>query len=817
MQGRLRLCESLAVSGSLLLGQGNTGSLETILQTAVARNPEMQSAAFRRQSGELVVAAGQHESLWGQTPGDTASDTHISFPISAAGQRWGAAEFTFQPLLHRGLLGLVHDRRNWFVAYLACTSFLAFAWYLGKMLDQRDVAKAIPRRVENALDTLAEGLLVLDMDERIALANRAFGSVVGQSPQSLMGHRVREFPWLQPTRSQADSDYPWTRAIREGQLLQGVPLRLADPAKGQRQFRVNCAPFRDDQGQMRGVLALFEDVTELEETKLAAEAANRAKTEFLANMSHEIRTPMNAVLGFTDVLRRGFEKDPEQTRRHLNTIHSSGEHLLDLINDILDLSKVESGKLELEPLRCSPHKIVADVVAMLEVKAREKGISLRYQPQGPLPETITTDPGRLRQMLMNLTGNAIKFTQHGGVTIGARLVSSPAGPQIAFAVTDTGIGIPPDALAKVFEPFAQADSSVTRRFGGTGLGLAISRRLAEALGGQITVASQLGQGTVFTATVDAGPLDGITTLDSERARNIGLREPAVEHAAQALPPARILIVDDGEENRELLSLVLRQFGVQAESVDNARAAIRLALKCPYDVILMDMQMPVVDGYRAATILRDQGYTQPIIAVTAHAMKSDEHECLAAGCSGFLTKPVEIDKLYWLLAGLLGEAAPRDLQADEITATLAELRGLADPVRDPPPDSSPRPAACLAAERFPAGEDQDRPLISSLPVHKRQFALIVHKFARRLADQLQAMEQARDAGDFAQLAQLAHWLKGSGGNVGFGAFAAPARRLEALAKSRQIDGIGPTICQLQALAARIVLPELDNCLEETTPS
>ena len=791
--GRGQLSESLTIGSLIFINQDDMQSLETILQVAVQRNEELLSAAVRQSDGKIVVEVGDHDANWPDVPVEQATDYHVSVPINGADQQWGTAEFRFEPIIHRGHFAFLYNPWTQFVGFIAILSLPIFGWYLGKMLDQLNTSKAVPKRVRDAFHRLAEGLMILDSKERVAFANQALATTLGESPDDLAGRRANDLPWLRPDDQQPGQPLPWTQAMNLGTPLDGVMLRLVNSEGDERRYMVNCAPLMvGSENKCLGVLVSLEDVTELEETRAAAEAANRAKSEFLANMSHEIRTPMNAILGFTDVLRRGFERSEAKSRQHLNTIHSSGEHLLALINDILDLSKVESGKMEVELQPCSPHQVVAEVLAILRVKAQEKNISLDYNPDGALPEAIVTDAGRLRQTLINLVGNALKFTETGGVQIVSRMVSSGEEPQMAFDVIDTGVGMTPEALEKIFEPFAQADSSVTRRFGGTGLGLAISRRFAEALGGEITVQSELDKGTVFTVTIHTGPLAGVRMLQPQEARSVGIEDTVQPEQSETLPPARILVVDDGEENRDLLSLVLGQFGMDVTAVASAVTAIELALKDPFDVILLDMQMPVMDGYTAASTLRGKGYTRPIIAVTAHAMKSDEEKCLAAGCSGFLTKPVNIDRLFHTLAEVLvdtreGTSAPLSRRSTT-PATEQETNAT-----DPPNDTPPRPV-CSAM-----------PLISTLPTDKPQFATLVRKFARRVAEQLESINKARSEEDFTRLAELAHWFKGSGANMGFDAFVAPSRRLEQAVKDKDVDGIEATIAEIKELSDRMEIP------------
>ena len=406
----------------------------------------------------------------------------------------------------------------------------------------------------------------------------------------------------------------------------GYPIRLeiepvrrpgADP--GDRDAIVNFVAIQVDLREQKAQEAA------LREAKEAAEAANRTKSAFLANMSHEIRTPLNGILGFADVLRGGGT-DEAQTAEYLDTIRSSGDHLLGLINDILDLSKVEAGRMEFEPVRCDPHAILCDVLSVLRVGAAGRGLSLECRWGGEVPETVLTDPGRLRQVLTNVVGNAVKFTAAGSVRVFAAVERDAAAgsSQLVVEVHDTGEGIAADKLETIFEPFAQADASVTRRHGGTGLGLAICRKIAEALGGSLTVTSRVGWGSVFKLTVDAGDPAGVPVHDpapDEAVRGDAAATPgdgpARLTAAAGVDPVgdlsglRVLLVEDGEVNRKLIGVVLRRAGVAPVEAHDGRAGADAALAAaaagdPFDVILMDMQMPVLDGYAAAAELRAAG-------------------------------------------------------------------------------------------------------------------------------------------------------------------------------------------------------------------
>ncbi len=515
----------------------------------------------------------------------------------------------------------------------------------------------------------------------------------------------------------------------------------------------------------------------MQEECLATEAANRAKSQFLANMSHEIRTPLNAILGFTELLRRGADNGDEAERRdYIDTIHSSGEHLLELINDILDLSKIEAGRLEVECVRCSPHEIVAAVISLLRVRAQERKLDIRCEWPDKVPATIQSDPSRLRQLLMNLVGNAIKFTESGSVRVVIRMAGTPETPQICFDVIDTGVGIAPEKMEVIFDAFSQADSSITREFGGTGLGLAISRRIAMALGGELTARSVPGQGSTFTATIDAGSLEGVPLLDRPPADGLAASRPSPDETAIVLPPARILLVDDGSTNRKLISLVLRKAGADVVTAENGQIGVRKAMADSFDLILMDMQMPVMDGYSATRKLRESGGKLPIIALTAHAMAGDEQKCRRAGCTAYLCKPIKADRLLQAIAQLLKQ--------DDTTTTVRTSE---------------------QAEVSPAAPSPEPELVSNLPTDDEDFREIVEEFIATFHGRLGQMHEARDAGDFESLATLAHWLKGSGGTAGFPVLTETAKRLEEAVKANQAGAAASVLEKLDRLAARIALP------------
>ncbi|HUT11264.1 MAG TPA: ATP-binding protein [Thermoguttaceae bacterium] len=408
---------------------------------------------------------------------------------------------------------------------------------------------------------------------------------------------------------------------------------------------------------------------EMKQAKQAAEEASEAKSAFLANMSHEIRTPMTAILGYADELLANVGK-PENVEA-AQTIRRNGEYLLAIINDILDLSRIEAGRLELEQVAYSPARAVAEVVTMMKMRAEAKGLSLEVRFASPIPETITTDPIRLKQILTNLVGNAVKFTKTGGVRIVAHLVQAASEePRLRFDVIDTGIGITQTEIGRLFRAFTQADVSTSRKFGGTGLGLAISKQLARIMGGDITVNSTPGKGTTFTVTVATGSLDAVPLVDHATGAAIADLPPpkATESPLPSSFDCRVLLVEDGFDNRRLIALLLSKMGADVTVAENGQEALeeiaarlapdgnRDAEKEPFDLILMDMQMPVMDGYQATARLRQDGYRGPIIALTAHAMSYDRQKCLDSGCDDYVSKPIDREALFSVVARYASHAA-----------------------------------------------------------------------------------------------------------------------------------------------------------------
>jgi PAS domain S-box-containing protein len=522
-----------------------------------------------------------------------------------------------------------------------------------------------------------------------------------------------------------------------------------------------------------GVLLNIVDVTELVMARRQAEEANAAKSVFLANMSHEIRTPMTAILGYTDLMMDP-SVSPSDRNSYLAVIHRNGEHLLALINDILDVSKIEAGRMTLDLRPCPLVPLLSDLASIMRVKSQQRGVDLKIEYAGELPETITTDEVRLRQMLLNLVGNAIKFTDEGSIRVAVAFIPDgiDGGPNVMFQIIDTGCGISHERLESIFEPFVQADSALTGKHGGSGLGLTISRRIARMFGGDLTVESVPGEGSVFTLVLPTGPLEGVKILrepaESVRPETARIDGPAGEPLLKGL---RILVAEDGLDNQKLVCTVLRKAGAEVELAENGQVAVEMASRSPeghYDAILMDMQMPVMDGYEATRVLRQSGWTRPILALTAHALSGDREECIKAGCNDHLAKPIDRYKLI---------------------QTIADCAGV-------PPSGAKTPLA----ERAPGGAPSES--VRSEFADDPDLADILDEFVLGLSSKVELMHKAISTAYVEELQRLAHQLKGAGGSYGYPSLTAEAKALEEAARGGDLEAARRAMERLDALCGAI---------------
>ncbi len=445
------------------------------------------------------------------------------------------------------------------------------------------------------------------------------------------------------------------KVMRTGEVFTGseVVAKIAEPDGTLKDHYYNFSyiPLRDERGRAYGVYDHAIDVTEavvsrkeIELARIAAEAANQTKSQFLANMSHEIRTPLGAIMGFASLL-----KDPSLPQEQLNgfvdVIERNSSQLLRIIDDILDLSKVEAGKLSVEHIDFSLPELLSDFSSSMGLKAREKGIGFSSRAITPLPKIVNSDPTRLRQILMNVVGNAVKFTDRGQVEVRCCFEND----RLIFEIEDTGRGISTEEATHLFQPFSQADSSITRKYGGTGLGLVLTRNLAEALGGKFELLrSEPDKGSVFHVEMKVE-----TDPNVEFVKGLGFETvpPKSVAATGELAHMRVLLVEDSLDNQALISIYLGRSGANTDIASDGAQGVEMALAKDYDVVLMDVQMPVMDGLTAVRKLRGQGYKGRVYALTAHAMREERLRCLDAGFDDFLSKPVTRKDLIALLTPL----------------------------------------------------------------------------------------------------------------------------------------------------------------------
>ncbi len=469
-------------------------------------------------------------------------------------------------------------------------------------------------------------------------------SIAGLERSDVIGKHFAECAWW-------TYDDNVSRRIRESmnKAFAGETVRfdIALYASGNRRLMIDfmIAPVRNDDGEIMYLIPSGVDISErkraedqLEQARAIAEAANKSKSEFLANMSHEIRTPMTAILGYTDLIAEKI--NDEETAQHVQTIRRNGDFLLDIINDILDLSKIEAGKFEISQQRFSPQHLVEDVRSIMDVRASANNIDLIVKYRGTIPDQVESDPKRLRQILINLVGNAIKFTPSGSVEL--VVCYEKETDQLRFDVVDSGIGISETQRNRLFQAFSQGDGNVNREFGGTGLGLAISKRLTEMLGGEILVESELGKGSTFTVTIATGEIEDARFVDpvAQTAHDF-----VYANDSDVSLNCRLLVVDDRRDIRFLTKRLLTGAGADVTEAEDGEVAVALVQKGiedgdGFDLILLDMQMPRLDGYQTAKVLRELGYDKPIIALTADAMQGDMSRCIESGCNDYLSKPID---------------------------------------------------------------------------------------------------------------------------------------------------------------------------------
>ena len=793
MQARKLQTETLAISGSAIAeaSGGDLREFKTTLKSAVERSEKLLSIGLRMEDNDLAFAVGDHKTLWQMPKDGRSTDRHMFVPIHRSGKKIAQLELCYRPLV--SLAAMAKSTIARLAMFLFLGSFFMFNLFLYRTLRQLDPRGAVPQRVREAFDAMAGALLILDRKGNIMMANDKFCGVVGLTAEELNGGNITDFDWKTNRAT-----LPWVESIQTTSQVTEAIVEVAGDDSQLRTFSVSVAPVLTAQGKCKGLIVTFDDITMLEQHKRelmqarqAADDANEAKSNFLSRMSHEIRTPMNAIIGYTDILQQGDTDTADQVR-YLTTIQTSGEHLLSLINDILDLSKIEAGQMTIEHRQVPLVPLVNQVIDTLLVKAQENSLYLKFEIEGQVPREITTDETRLRQVLINTIGNAIKFTKSGGVTLVARFNNTNDGI-MEFDVVDTGIGISESALAKIFDPFSQADDSVTRKFGGTGLGLAICKQLSESMGGGISATSKEGVGTTFSIRITCGDTSNVALISNKDISSESVLKRKAVKTTYEFERGNILIVDDSQANRDLASLMLKRLGLTTNTAVDGLDALKKISEEKFDVVLMDMHMPVMDGLTATKHARECGLDLPIVALTALVTEEEKKKCLASGCSDFLSKPIRIEPMVEVLQQYLTcqvkevedlvvkeanqiEAFKRDVETIQVEEDAIDLE-LESSLEATMQDLGYE----MESQRLQTQPQNDLTLptvpISSAMCEDDEFRPIVESFVNRLNGRIGEFQAALDRGDLKEISNLAHWLAGATGTVGLDQFVEPARELE----------------------------------------
>lgn len=613
---------------------------------------------------------------------------------------------------------------------------------------------------------MGQGVLYQDAAGHILSANPAAEQILGLSIDTLRGKTAADLPFYfvhEDGTPFTPDTLPHNLALASGKAVRGVVIGVRTDQENQcRWIQATTIPkFEPGEKKPYQVFSTFTDITELKLAKdqaeatllekIRLEAANAAKSAFLANMSHEIRTPLTAIIGFAEsTLQSGSTM--QQRIQAIETVIRNGKHLLHIINEILDLSKIEANKLDIDVQQMSLFDMIGEIEPLFEMQAKDKGLQFSVEYHYPLPEFISTDGLRLKQILLNLCANAVKFTPSGSV--GIEVSYHEAQQDVVILVTDTGIGLSEEKIATIFEEYTQATPTIERTYGGTGLGLPIARKLATMLGGDISVSSQANKGSQFMLRLPVGvtaPLIYSAPAGESKATR-------KTYQRNTLLKGHVLLAEDNPDLQRLISFFVEQFGLQITVVDNGQQALDTALRENPDVILMDMQMPVMNGIQAVKSLRGAGCKTPVIMLTANAMQSDKQNAMVAGCDDFLPKPIDYENLYATLHNYLPAAQDTHINAE--------------------------------------------PLQSRLRSKSKKFDLLIEEFVQSLPATLTGIDDALQRRDWDALDMQFHQLKGLGGSYGYPTLSDLAGKARFHIINRDLGEIRKMCMELNLLCERI---------------
>lgn len=691
---------------------------------------------MRRNLSPLSELASQAEAIG-------RADEHLQSVGVETGGEIGALAFSFNEMLKR-----LHDRE----ASLKTTL---------EDLKEREA------RISSIVNTTVDGIITIDEERIIESFNQAAEKIFGYKAGEVIGNNV-SILMPEPHRSGHDQ-YVQTYLKSGKSKVLGAAWEVLGRRKDGSMFPIELSVSEADLGARRIFTGILRDITErkkaeeeLQKAKETAESANQAKSDFLAGMSHEIRTPMNAIVGMAELMMETPLNDEQ--KRYVETLQNAGENLLNIINDILDISKIEAGYLELESTKFNLQELLDKACDIMAMRAHDKGIGLSCNVLPEVSVHLIGDPVRLRQVILNLLGNALKFTDKGEVVLEvSKQISDSTTVTLLFSVRDTGIGIPEEKIDKIFEKFTQADSSTTRKYGGTGLGLTISRRLVELMGGTISVTSKVGEGSTFYFTASFQSQEDkpqhVPPLQDMDAEDL-----TVQHVPDDLKPLRILLVDDSEDNRLLILSFLKKTPFTIDIADNGRAAVEKYKASTYDIVLMDIQMPVMDGYAATKEIRQwenmhSRKQTPVIALTAYVLKEEIRKSYDAGCNAHLAKPIKKKDLLTVIIKYTGKSSKNERTNRAMEKGHVNTQG-----------------------KYTVKIDED--LEDLIPGY----------LENRYRD-IKTIEEALEKGDLETIRILGHSMKGSGGGYGFDTITEIGKTLEDAARGADITAIKKALTYL----------------------